>query len=51
MERFVWVADGDGPEWMTGGSYLVARRIRILFDVWDASTLEEQERTIGRDTR
>jgi deferrochelatase/peroxidase EfeB len=48
MERFVWVADGDGPEWMVGGSYLVARRIRILFDVWDASTLEEQERTIGR---
>jgi deferrochelatase/peroxidase EfeB len=49
MERFVWVADGDGPEWMASGSYLVARRIRILFDVWDASTLEEQERTIGRE--
>jgi deferrochelatase/peroxidase EfeB len=48
MNRFVWVTDEDGPEWMAGGSYLVARRIRILFDVWDASTLEEQERTIGR---
>ena len=34
---------------MTGGTYLVARKIRILFDVWDAAGLEEQERTIGRD--
>ncbi len=49
MDQFVWVQSGDGPRWMTGGSYLVARRIRILFDVWDASTLEEQQRTIGRE--
>ena len=48
MERFVWVAGGDGPDWMTGGTYLVARKIRIIFDVWDAASLEEQERTIGR---
>ena len=26
---------GDGPAWMTGGTYLIARRIKILFDVWD----------------
>ncbi|HLM86583.1 MAG TPA: iron uptake transporter deferrochelatase/peroxidase subunit [Solirubrobacteraceae bacterium] len=51
LERFVWVQPGDGPDWMAGGSYLVARRIRILLDVWDATTLEEQERTIGRDKR
>jgi deferrochelatase/peroxidase EfeB len=49
VQRYVWVQPGDGPEWMEGGSYLVARRIRILFDVWDAITLEEQQRTIGRD--
>ncbi len=49
MKRFVWVGEGDGPDWMTGGTYLVARKIRILFDVWDAASLEEQERTIGRD--
>ena len=48
MTRFVWVGQDDGPAWMEGGTYLVARRIRILFDVWDASTLEDQERTIGR---
>jgi deferrochelatase/peroxidase EfeB len=49
MERFVWVQRGDGPRWMAGGSYLVARRIQILFDVWDATSLENQQRAIGRD--
>ncbi len=48
MERFVWVGKGDGADWMAGGTYLVARKIRILFDVWDAASLEEQQRTIGR---
>lgn len=32
-----------------GGSYLVVRRIRILFDVWGATSLEGQERVIGRE--
>lgn len=49
LDRYVWVQPADGPQWMVGGTYLVARRIRILFDVWDATGLEEQERTIGRD--
>lgn len=49
LDRYVWVQPADGPQWMVGGTYLVARRIRILFDVWDAASLEEQERTIGRD--
>jgi deferrochelatase/peroxidase EfeB len=48
MSRFVWVGERDGPKWMAGGSYLVARRISILFDRWDATTVAEQERTIGR---
>lgn len=48
MRDFVWVQAGDGPKWMTGGSYLVARRISILFDVWDTTGLAAQERTIGR---
>jgi deferrochelatase/peroxidase EfeB len=48
MNEHVWVQSGDGPSWMEGGSYLVARRIKILLDVWDATTLDGQERAIGR---
>ena len=47
MGRFVWVGD-EGPAWMRGGSYLVARRIRMLLEVWDRASLGDQERTIGR---
>jgi len=47
MRAFVWV-DGGDRAWMHGGSYLVARRIRIHLEAWDRSTLGDQERTIGR---
>lgn len=49
MSDFVWVQNVDGPTWMTGGSYLVVRRIRIIFDVWDGTPLEGQQRVIGRE--
>jgi deferrochelatase/peroxidase EfeB len=49
MNDHVWIAPHDGPAWMTGGTYLIARRIKILFDVWDTTSLEGQQRTIGRD--
>jgi deferrochelatase/peroxidase EfeB len=49
LEDFVWARRGDGPRWMAGGTYLIARRIRMLFDAWDASSLEAQQRTVGRE--
>jgi deferrochelatase/peroxidase EfeB len=48
LREHVWVADRDDPVWMRGGSYMVTRRIRMLLEVWDRSTLADQEQTIGR---
>ncbi|HWT32893.1 MAG TPA: iron uptake transporter deferrochelatase/peroxidase subunit [Microbacterium sp.] len=49
LKKDVWVADSDAPGWLSGGSYLVARKIRMTIEVWDRLRLAEQERTIGRD--
>ncbi|GDY29888.1 iron uptake transporter deferrochelatase/peroxidase subunit [Gandjariella thermophila] len=48
LRQHVWVQPGDGPDWMTGGSYLVARRIRMHIETWDRTRLSEQEEIIGR---
>ncbi|GHF90366.1 iron uptake transporter deferrochelatase/peroxidase subunit [Streptomyces griseosporeus] len=49
LAKFVWVGEKDGPTWMTGGSYLVARRIRMHIETWDRTSLQEQEDVFGRD--
>jgi deferrochelatase/peroxidase EfeB len=48
LDEHVWVSSIDGPEWMVGGSYLVARRIRMTIETWDRASLLEQEAIIGR---
>jgi deferrochelatase/peroxidase EfeB len=46
LAQHVWVA--GGPSWLRDGTYLVARRIRMLIEVWDRASLGDQEQTIGR---
>ncbi|MNI34113.1 putative deferrochelatase/peroxidase EfeN precursor [compost metagenome] len=48
MNEVVWVQGSDGASWMQNGTYMVARRIRMRIEVWDRSTLDDQERTFGR---
>ena len=47
MSQFVWAGD-EGPSWMRGGSFLVARRIRIRLEAWDRDSLGIQEARVGR---
>lgn len=54
LEEHVWVpvdaatADETDSAWLTGGSYLVARRIRMRIETWDRTSLGEQEALVGR---
>jgi deferrochelatase/peroxidase EfeB len=42
----VWA---EAPGWMAGGSYMVARRIRIALEHWDRMKIAFQEKTFGRE--
>ena len=55
VDDHVWVQAEDAEDttgqdsaWLTGGSYLVARRIRMMIETWDRSSLREQETIVGR---
>lgn len=45
LDKVVWV-ESDG--WLKGGSYLVARRIKMFLETWDRTSLGEQHNTFGR---
>ncbi|MFF3684330.1 iron uptake transporter deferrochelatase/peroxidase subunit [Streptomyces sp. NPDC002187] len=49
LDKHVWVSAKDGQAWLAGGSYLVARRIRMSIETWDRTSLQEQEDIFGRD--
>jgi deferrochelatase/peroxidase EfeB len=48
LGTYVWVGAETDQDWMRGGSYLVARRIRMLLEIWDSEDLSEQENVFGR---
>jgi deferrochelatase/peroxidase EfeB len=50
MNRHVWVGE-EGGAWMRGGTYQVARPIRIALEHWDRMKLSFQEQTIGREKK
>lgn len=45
LNEHIWVTDGS---WLDGGSYLVARRIRMHIETWDRESLDGQEQIFGR---
>jgi len=48
LNQHVWVGNEAGQPWIQGGSYLVARRIRMFIEAWDRDRLSDQEAVIGR---
>jgi deferrochelatase/peroxidase EfeB len=48
FDEVVWVGSEEHQLWLRGGTYMVFRRIRMNLPRWDASSIREQERTIGR---
>ena len=49
LDEHVWTGASDRPEWMDGGSYLVARKIAMRIETWDRVRLSEQNTIVGRD--
>jgi deferrochelatase/peroxidase EfeB len=48
MRENVWAGSAESPHWMSGGTYLVVRRIAIQVEEFLTEPVDEQERTIGR---
>jgi deferrochelatase/peroxidase EfeB len=48
LNQHVWVGRETDQPWLRGGSYLVARKIRMFVENWDRDYLQDQENVIGR---
>lgn len=48
VSEHVWVGSETDQAWMNGGTYLVARKIRMEIESWDADFLSDQERIFAR---
>jgi deferrochelatase/peroxidase EfeB len=48
LNKHVWVGPETDQPWLRGGSYLVARKIRMFIENWDRDYLKDQENVIGR---
>jgi deferrochelatase/peroxidase EfeB len=48
LRDHLWAQPGDGADWMADGTYLVTRKIRMLIETWDRTSLGEQEEIVGR---
>jgi deferrochelatase/peroxidase EfeB len=49
LDEFVWVGNDTDQPWLRGGSYLVARKIRMFLENWDRDYLGDQQNVIGRE--
>jgi deferrochelatase/peroxidase EfeB len=48
LDAHVWVGANSGQSWLTGGSYLVSRKIRMGIEAWDRDRIGDQEAVFGR---
>ncbi len=49
LDQYVWAGKEGG--WMQGGTYMVARPVRMALEHWDRMNLGFQEQTMGRHKR
>jgi deferrochelatase/peroxidase EfeB len=48
LDDYVWIGNDTDQSWLRGGSYLVARRIRMFINQWDRDFEADQEDVFGR---
>ena len=48
LAEHVWVPADEPQAWLRGGTYLVARRIRMRLEAWAATSLADQQGAVGR---